>query len=61
MDRAYAMEAWVDRSYAFIKSLAPKQLVTIGIEGDTPDASFNGMDFSALIGKVDYEIGRAHV
>ncbi|QDZ19878.1 glycoside hydrolase [Chloropicon primus] len=40
--------AWVKSTSALIKSLDPNHLVTIGLEGDTIDPKYNGIDFEKL-------------
>lgn len=47
MERAEAFRAWIDHTAGMIKSLDENHLVTTGSEGDTPLATYNGMDFVA--------------
>ncbi len=44
MKETRAFNAWIRDSSALIRSLAPKQLITTGVEGETPFPSYAGMD-----------------
>jgi mannan endo-1,4-beta-mannosidase len=51
-----SLKSWVERTAGLIKDLDTNHLVTIGLEGDTPDADYNGVDFEGLnsIESIDY-------
>jgi len=51
-----ALFDWVKNTAGLIKDLDPKHMVTIGLEGDTIDPAYNGIDFEKLnsVEAIDY-------
>eukprot|EP00205_Picochlorum_sp_RCC944_P002143 CAMPEP_0182606986 /NCGR_PEP_ID=MMETSP1330-20130603/1756_1 /TAXON_ID=464278 /ORGANISM="Picochlorum sp., Strain RCC944" /LENGTH=400 /DNA_ID=CAMNT_0024825479 /DNA_START=377 /DNA_END=1576 /DNA_ORIENTATION=- len=47
---------WVSETSELIKEIDPNHMITIGLEGDTPDAKYNGVEFERLnsLENIDY-------
>jgi mannan endo-1,4-beta-mannosidase len=61
LDRADLMNAWIDNTASFIKSIDPRHLVSTGSEGYTSDPVYAGTDFIRMHDGKDIDYATAHV
>ena len=61
MKRSKSFLNWVRSTAKLIKRLDPNHLITIGLEGDTPDPRANGIDFDQLNSDENIDYTTIHI
>jgi len=61
MNRPHEFYRWIDESSQLIRQLAPRQLITVGAEGDTPHPQYSNSDYFIDHNFANIDYGTIHI